>query len=79
MAHRNESAGENKMSIHLQSVGNVETKAAIDIKSGDTIMFNFGITSKVSSVEECSEKFLLVTFESGASAKYKKTKEICVL
>ena len=67
------------MSIHLQSVGNVETKMAVDVKAGDTIMFNFGITSKVSSVESASGKFMLVIFESGSSAKYKKTKELCVL
>jgi len=47
--------------IQLQSVGWVPAKLAVNVKVGDTLMWNFGTTSEVVAVREVSACFVEVT------------------
>lgn len=47
--------------IQLQSVGRVPAKLAVNVKVGDTLMWNFGVTSEVVAVRNVSACFVEVT------------------
>ena len=58
--------------VHLQQVGKTPGKKAGAIKPGDTLVYNFGSTAKVTGVRDHSAKFVMVTTESGGKSYTQK-------
>lgn len=54
--------------IHLQGVGNHPAKQAGDIKVGDTLCWNFGITSRVTEIVKRTKH--TITFKSLSDRGY---------
>jgi hypothetical protein len=48
-------------SIHLQSIGEVESIRADEVEPGMSVMFNFGIVYTVVSVKQVSKWYLSIT------------------
>lgn len=53
------------MKIHLQSIGEVEAIQVKDIKPGIILLWNFGYTSKVVSVENKGKSSKIITERDG--------------
>ena len=50
--------------VHLQGVGKTPAKRGGDLKTGDTLVWNGGATSKVVGVKPHSSRYVMVTTES---------------
>lgn len=60
--------------IQLQRIGRMEATEAINIKKGDTLIWNFGCTEKVLDIIKETEKTILIDIicESG----YRSTRRL---
>lgn len=71
-----------KDTIHLQSVGTVPAIAAEKLRVGNVMMWNFGSTSTVETIENASPYFLLVTEKTKEgklySRKMKKSRLVAI-
>lgn len=73
----------NEKTVTLQSVGHVLGEAAMNVKVGDVLMWNFGGTSEVLDVKEVSKQFIEVTEKSKSgyvgNRRMKKTRLVVIL
>ncbi len=71
----------NDPGVWLQGLGLHVSKPAAEIRPGDVLVWNYGSSSRVASVEDISRCFLRVTFpedEHGRvhSMRFKKTRRV---
>lgn len=59
-----------KATIHLQGIGNAPAIQASELRAGDRIMWNYGITYTVVSVEDASAKFIWLTERAEDGKEY---------
>ena len=71
-ANARRAAAPNAPTVHLQSIGKTPAKKGGEIKAGDTLVYNFGSTAKVTGVRDHSAKFVMVTMESGGKSYTQK-------
>ena len=68
--------------MNLQGIGKVSSKQAINIKVGDTLVWNYGATNTVEGITGETAKFITVALraEDGKlySRRLKKDREVCV-
>lgn len=68
--------------MRLQSIGNVLGTPAMEIKKGDTLMWNFGHTSLVSDILKETPKMLVINEICNGKLyerKLSKTRLVCIL
>ena len=69
--------------MNLIGIGNVDGTVAAEVKVGDRLMWNFGTTSTVVSIEEKSAQFIIVsekwTDGNTTERRMKKTRTVCIL
>ena len=56
--------------LHLQGIGDVPAMAAGDLKAGDHIMYNYGVTAQVVRVEPSGKQSVKITTQENGKIYY---------
>ena len=56
--------------ISLQGIGKQPGVKGSDLKAGDTVLWNYGYTSKISSIVKQTAKTVTVSFENGRNKTF---------
>lgn len=67
-----------KETLQLQSVGHVIGEPAINVKTGDFLLWNFGISEQVIGMGKETKHFVTAIFKGG-QRKLKKDRLVCIL
>lgn len=69
--------------LQLQSVGHVVGQPASNIKTGDSLMWNFAAVEEVLEIKNETAQFVTVTVKSNSGyvgdRRLKKTRLVCIL
>lgn len=59
-------------SVHIQNIGKVVAKPASELKVGDILLYNFGYTSTVKTVEQRGKSVYITVLNHSDNAEYSR-------